>query len=334
MALWNESNRTAASKLWASVHTSSTAATKLARGLGTTVMNARRLQLKRADEDHSSLAKSPEFRPFRDPRAFLQQLRKDVESHVAVNHPLLCRVSQVPFTRQDYKVFGLQHYALVGNFCAYLEYLLLSAPDSEAKSWIAKVLVDEYGEGSDGKDHAELYLEFLRACGIDEGEQLRTPLHRDVTGFVAQHLQICRDEPFLVGLGAVGPGHEWAIPKMFPMIVRGLRNAGFGEDEILYFTLHLEQDEDHGAWLEEALVRYAGGEQAQRQSWRGTMLSLAARRRFWSGVQDKVVRWRQPRNMNLRSQSRREGHDPTGEMDLATWRQRLAKSREMSFQQG
>ena len=333
MALWSDQNRTTISRLWASVHTTGSAATQMMRSVGGSVMNARTLRLRdqAAASEDAELAKSPAFRPVSDPRQFLKELRGDVESHVAVNHPLLCRVAHVPFTRHDYKVFGLQHYALVGNFCAYLEYLLLNAPDTDAKQWLAKVLVDEYGEGSDGKDHAELYLGFLQASGIDPGEELRTPLHSAVTGFVGEHLRICRDEPCLVGLGAVGPGHEWAIPKMFPMIISGLRTAGYTEEDLLYFSLHLEQDEDHGAWLEEALVRYADTDVAQRQIWRGTMLSLAARRRFWSGVQDKVVRWRQPLNMHLRSQSRRDGHDPTGEMTLLAWRERLKKSREMSF---
>src|SRR5579871_3211501 len=144
-------------------------------------------------------------------RDFLAALRREVESHTAVNHPLLCRVGQVPFTRQDYKVFGLQHYALVGNFTHYLEQLLLTAPDSQAKQWIAKVLVNEYGEGSDGKDHAELYRGFLACCGARPGEELETALHPAVTGFIEEHERICREEPFLVGLGALGPGHEWSI---------------------------------------------------------------------------------------------------------------------------
>ena len=49
--------------------------------------------------------------------------------------------------------------------------------------------------------------------------------------------------------------------------------------------------------------------QAQAEIHRGAMLSLAARVRFWSGVQDKIVRWRQPRNVHLRTPSRREGHN-------------------------
>ena len=241
-----------------------------------------------------------------DARTFLKDLRQEVESHTAVNHPLLARVAHVPFTREDYKVFGLQHYALVGTFTKYLELLLLRAPDSQAKQWIAKVLVNEYGEGSDNQDHAMLYRTFLRHCGAREGEEMETLLHPAVTGFIDEHYRICREEPFLVGLGALGPGHEWSIPKMFPQIVQGLRRAGYRPDEILYFTLHMAQDIDHGNWLEEALALYAATAVQQAQIRRGAQLSLAARARFWSGVQDKVVRWRQPSNVHLRSQNRRD----------------------------
>jgi pyrroloquinoline quinone (PQQ) biosynthesis protein C len=226
-------------------------------------------------------------------REFLSKLRREVESHQAINHALLARVAHVPFTREDYKVFGLQHYALVGSFTRYLELLLPRAPDSEAKSWIAKVLVDEYGEGSNGQDHAELYRGFLKATGATPGEERKTPLHPAVTGFIDEHDRICTREPFLVGLGALGPGHEWSIPKMFPPIVQGLRRARFTEEEIVYFTLHLAQDIDHGAWLEQALERYATTEKAQ------------ARARFWAGVQEKIVRWRQPKNLHLRTKAER-----------------------------
>jgi len=253
-------------------------------------------------------------------REFLVALRAEVEAHVAVNHPLLARLAHVPFTRADYRVMGLQHYALVGHFTSYLEQLLLRAPDSEAKQWLAKVLVNEYGEGSDGKDHAELYRGFLAATGADPGEELTTALHPDVTGFVDEHRRICRQEPFLAGLGAVGPGHEWTIPRMFQRIVRGLRQAGFRPEEILYFELHLEQDVDHGRWLEEALARYADGDVAQAQIRRGALLSLQARARFWSGVQSKIVRWRQPKNVHLRA----PGHTSRGgrERTLAELRRR------------
>jgi pyrroloquinoline-quinone synthase len=206
----------------------------------------------------------------------------------------LNRCATAPFSREDYRVFGENHFPLVCVFTSYLERLLVRAPSSEAKLWLAKVLVDEYGEGSEGEDHATLYAHFLRACGSEmsvRDEKVPEP----ALAFVTEHRRIVSEEPFLVGLGAVGPGHEWAIPKMFDAVIPGLVRAGFGADEIRYFTLHVAQDVDHGAWLEEALARFGHDEASRALVRRGAMLSLEARGRFWSGVQRAIVRWRQPR---------------------------------------
>ena len=215
---------------------------------------------------------------------FLQDLRHDVETHPAVNHLFLNRLATTPFAKQDYAVFAENHFPLVCVFTSYLERLLIRAPTSDSKLWLAKVLVDEYGEGSEGKDHA--------AGGRPKrgGDSAPAPARE----FIKEHIRIVEQEPFLVGLGAVGPGHEWAIPKMFAAVIPGLRRAGFSEHEMGYFTLHVEQDEDHGAWLESALERFATNDRARAEIRRGAMLSLEARRKFWSGVQSAVVKWRQP----------------------------------------
>jgi pyrroloquinoline quinone (PQQ) biosynthesis protein C len=226
---------------------------------------------------------------------FLQALRREVERHAAVNHLFLNRIATAPFSREDYRVLAENHYPLVCAFTSYLETLLVRALASESKLWLAKVLVDEYGEGSRGEDHAALYARFLAACGgtTAEIEAARVPeaSHR----FVVEHRRLVQDEPFLVGLGAVGPGHEWAIPKMFESITTGLVRAGFAAHEIEYFTLHTAQDVDHGRWLEEALARWAVTERACAEIRRGALASLDARARFWTSVQRAVVRYRQPR---------------------------------------
>lgn len=219
---------------------------------------------------------------------FLAQLRHDVINHAGVGHSLLGRMEIDPRAREDFKIFAGQHYALVGMFCRYLELLMIRAPRSQDKVWLAKVLIDEYGDRSDDMDHAEHYQIFMKACGWGEDQYDQIPLHPAITGFIAEHLRICSEEPFLVGLGAVGPGHEWAIPTMFDYCIRGLRHAEFKDNEIEYFTLHCEQDIDHGNWLEEALLRFADTDEAQAQIHKGCMLSLAAREQFWWGLSDKI----------------------------------------------
>jgi pyrroloquinoline-quinone synthase len=248
--------------------------------------------------------------------AFLTDLRREIETHPAVNHLLLARLATSPFSREDYRIFAENHFPLVCVFTSYLERLLFRAPASDAKLWLAKVLVDEYGEGSRGKDHATLYGHFLRACGSPLQRRGDARVSSAAHRFIAEHRRIVRREPFLVGLGAVGPGHEWAIPKMFEAVIPGLRRAGFDEDQVHYFTLHVEQDGDHGAWLEEALALHATTAEAQAQVRRGALASLAARGAFWSGVQSAIVRFRQPRA------ARPDGPVPrsiAGEIALTAW---------------
>ncbi|MCH2106531.1 MAG: iron-containing redox enzyme family protein, partial [Planctomycetes bacterium] len=229
---------------------------------------------------------------------WLSELRDEVAAHPGVNHLLLSRLRTGRYTKGDYKVFGLQHYPMVGTFTRYMELLLLRAPSSEQKLWLAKVLVDEYGEGSDGDDHAKLYLRYMRAMGVEDGEEETTPLCAAVWEFIGNHLRICREEPFLVGLGALGPGHEWAIPKMFHQIIPGLERAGMGFEERMYFDLHTEQDIDHANWMSEALEQLGQDEEARAQVRRGALLSLGARFRFWTGVERCVVARRQPHSVD------------------------------------
>lgn len=229
------------------------------------------------------------------PKEFLADLRREIAQHPAVNHLFLNRLATTPMAKQDYRVFAENHYPLVCAFTSYLELLLIGAPDSDARLWLARVLVDEYGEGSEGKDHATLYSRFLEATGGDARAINAGKVPEPAETFIVTHQRLMREQPFLVGLGAIGPGHEWAIPQMFDAVIPGLRRAGLDEQEIHYFTLHVSQDEDHGRWLEEALLRYTYTTEAQALVRFGTMASLDARLQFWNGVQRAVIRYRQPR---------------------------------------
>lgn len=221
----------------------------------------------------------------RVPADWMPALERDVVAHRAVRHPLLARLAD---DRAALVTFGRQHVALVGCFTKYMEWLLLRAPSSSDKLWLAKVLVDEYGEGTDGDDHDTLYRRFLASLGVPRGAIDDIALLDEVGAFVDAHVAMCRREPFLVGLGALGPGHEWAIPTMFSAIVPALEAHGVAPSDGLYFTAHQEQDVDHGAWMSEALARLVRTADDERLVRRGALASLELRASLWDAIERLV----------------------------------------------
>jgi pyrroloquinoline-quinone synthase len=72
--------------------------------------------------------------------------------------------------------------------------------------------------------HPALYRRFMRAVGFEEGAWDRVPVLPETRAFIVGHLDMTL-RSWLEALGAVGPGHEWAIPRMFPISCGGSSGA-------------------------------------------------------------------------------------------------------------
>jgi pyrroloquinoline quinone (PQQ) biosynthesis protein C len=94
---------------------------------------------------------------------------------------------------------------------------------------------------------------------------------------------------WLETLGAVGPGHEWAIPRMFPFLLQGIeRSVAVPPKALEYFRLHIDLDVEHGRALEAALLRWATTDADQDELRRGARRSLDARAAFWSALAEQL----------------------------------------------
>lgn len=226
-----------------------------------------------------------------DARQFIKTLNEEVVAHKAVNHSFLETVSSKTFSKRAWQGFARQLYPHVHFFIPYMEELLLNTFDMNAKLVVAKILLDEYGEDAAGDSHPELFRRFFRACqgSNDDAALLTSPLDEATVELVKSHMRMCRDEDFLVGLGAIGPAHEFAITYMFPKIVTGLQRSGFTTEEIKFFSLHVEHDVEHATMLDESIEMFATTEEAQAAIRRGAMASLEARDRLWSAMERRMV---------------------------------------------
>ena len=223
------------------------------------------------------------------PSEFVRQLREEVEAHPAVTHPFLRRFAAGELTRWQIWGYASQHYHLVCFFTAYLEAIAARTPDVEVRRLLREILEDEYmrPQGFE-RSHAALYRRFLRAVGFGEGDWDLVPLLPATRAFVQLHLDMTL-RSWLEALGAVGPGHEWAIPLMFPHLVQGLeRSLPLDPSALEYFHLHINLDVEHGKALEESLLRWATNEVNQEDIRRGARRSLEARAAFWSALEEQL----------------------------------------------
>ena len=222
---------------------------------------------------------------------FIKALHDEVIAHEAVNHSFLKLVSSRPFSKRAWVGVGRTLYPHVHFFIPYMEALLLNTFDMRSKLVVAKILLDEYGEDAEGASHPELFRRFFRAClGRDDDSILMTSrLDTAIVDLVKAHMRMCVEEDFLVGLGAIGPAHEFAIPYMFPPIVAGLRLSGFTEKEIEFFTLHVDHDVEHAEMLDGSIAQLATTEEGQRLIRRGAMSSLEERKRLWTAMERQMV---------------------------------------------
>jgi len=230
---------------------------------------------------------------------FIAGLEGEILTHGAVRHPFLQRFASEPLSLAQIRTFGLQHYQLVRIFTTYMTNLLPKIPDQDASALFRSVFDDEFGAVS-GRDasvgqatifrsHVHLYRDFLAALGVREEEWGRVRPLPETDAYIKAHLALTRDEDFRIGLGAVGPGHEFSIPTMFQSLVAGIRNnTALTEEQICYFTLHIEEDVEHAEVFNALIARHAETEEGRVLIRDGAMRSLKWRTLFWDGLKRAV----------------------------------------------
>jgi pyrroloquinoline-quinone synthase len=231
------------------------------------------------------------------PAAFVQSLRDEVMRHPAVTHPFLERFAHGGLAPWQIWGYASQHYRLVCFFTAYLEALTKRTPDHEIRRLVQEILEEEYMRPQQfERSHPALYRRFMRAVGFQEAEWDQVPELPATRAFVVMHLDMTL-RSWLETLGAVGPGHEWAIPRMFLPLVEGIeRSVTLDPDALEYFRLHIDLDVKHGQMLEQCLIRWAGTEANRDEIRRGALRSLEARAAFWTALAEQLF----PQDVNQR----------------------------------
>lgn len=176
-------------------------------------------------------------------------------------HPIwdcrLIRACRAGFlAREDFKHFFSQYYRYSRNFTRYLTALMTNCESDYYRSRLGENLWEEGGGAEPDKRHAELFRRFLsQALNVDLDAIQYQSFAND---FFHQYLDFSRNSSALAGSAFLSLGTEGAISRLYGYFCEGLLKAGVPEEQLLFFRLHMECDDEHAITLAELMRSFSG----------------------------------------------------------------------------
>jgi pyrroloquinoline quinone (PQQ) biosynthesis protein C/mannose-6-phosphate isomerase-like protein (cupin superfamily) len=213
------------------------------------------------------------------PEMALSQLRAAQTEHPFWNNRFFKACSAGVLTKDDYKFMFAQYYLYSKNFTRYLAALMANCDSDYHRSRLSENLWEEGGGLAPEKRHAEIFRRFLREgleIDIDSIDFLDSTRF-----FVREYLDFCLHSHPAAGSAFLSLGTEGIVARMYGIIVEGLLKAGIPEEQITFFRIHMECDDEHAETLEKIMISYAGTPDWYNTCYRSMIYALSLRERFF-----------------------------------------------------
>jgi quercetin dioxygenase-like cupin family protein/pyrroloquinoline quinone (PQQ) biosynthesis protein C len=199
-----------------------------------------------------------------------------------------CRLGHLG--REDWQFLFSQYYLYSGNFTRLLAAAMAGCPNDYFRARLAQNLWEEGGQLRPEERHAEIFRHFLvEALGV-QPETIRYEIFTE--HFVQQYLNHCYTGAPAFVSAFLSLGTEALVARLYGFFREGLLRAGLAEEQLRFFTLHMECDDAHAATLTEMMLSYAGEPGWEGQVRAGLHAALELRRTFFDNLFEAIVRRR------------------------------------------
>lgn len=175
------------------------------------------------------------------------------------NHPLVLAIEDGSATVPQLQLFTEQFYLHISRMLPWIGAIYVRCPHEDVRTALVKNLAEECtGYQTKTDAHPELLLKFAEALGSDV-DQIRSAEQRAEGRRVTDYFEfmgLCRE--WYVPLSAIGIGLESFVPETFTRLVAGLKkNYDMTDDQLIFWTMHILADEEHGDEGIEMVSNYA-----------------------------------------------------------------------------
>jgi quercetin dioxygenase-like cupin family protein/pyrroloquinoline quinone (PQQ) biosynthesis protein C len=187
----------------------------------------------------------------------LAELRVLRDEHPLWRNQLFQAFQNGSLTKDDLRYIFSQYQYYSRSFTRFISAVMANCDSDLWRARLSANLWEEGGGCEPAQRHAEIFRRFLRdELGVPAPEE--TEFAAFTQHFVREYLVACLAGDALTGSAFLSLGTEGIVPRMYQVFVTGLRKAGFRDEQLEFFHLHIACDDDHAETLEQMMLSYAG----------------------------------------------------------------------------
>lgn len=203
-----------------------------------------------------------------DPERVVKELEAVMNEQWFEERPFLIEFAQGRIPKENLARFAPSYCYQVDQFKRAVAAVYAAAQPRDVRELMLENLEEEHGEGDPARDHVQLVARFGRALGAELPDPFDVEPIAESKAWVDRLVTLCRDEHFVVGLAALSYGIEARTRTMAFLGSIYRDQYGLNEDDLEFFFMHLEADEDHSARAIEMIRKYCTSEELlERSKW-------------------------------------------------------------------
>lgn len=216
----------------------------------------------------------------------IESLVEELSNHPVNRNEFFHVFKDRHLTLQQLQTFIKQYHYFCHHFVKLLEGLLYKTPleEIEMRVELAKTLYSELGSGSIDHAHIRQLQRFARCVDLDERDLQQTEPIPEVTTYQQTLHSLFLESGHLTALGAE-LAVETTAASEFQYFYPGLQKYNrFSRQDLVFFELHMAEEQQHSDWLIEAVRKTATTQDALDQVAAGARHTADAWAVFWDGM--------------------------------------------------
>jgi len=220
----------------------------------------------------------------------VDSLLEELRAHPVNTNPFFVDFRDQFLTIDQLRSFIKQYHFFCFRFVKILEGLLFHTPleELDMRIELTKTLYSELGSGATDQAHVRHLECFAQTLGIQQSDLRQTRPIPEVQQYLEVLDRLFLQSDFLKALGAELAVETTAISE-FRFFVPGLQKyPQFTEKDLIFFSMHLQEEAHHSDWLTEAVRKTATSSEDLEHVAIGARETANAWHQFWIGMYEEV----------------------------------------------